>query len=54
MMQVIEQTHDEKIAMYMKSTKAELAEMLVGCNEALEIVQKARRNLVERTIAAGT
>lgn len=35
MLQVIEQTRDEKIAMYMKLTKRELAEMLVNCNEAL-------------------
>ena len=36
MMQVIEQTHDEKVAMYMKScTKKQLAEMLANCNELL-------------------
>ncbi len=36
MMQVIEQTHDEKVAMYMKScTKEQLAEMLASCNEVL-------------------
>ena len=51
---VVEQTRDEKIAMYMKSTKTELAEMLVGCNDAVDILQKARRDLVEHTMAAGT
>ena len=35
MWHVIKQTHDEKIAMYMKLTKRELAEMLANCNEAL-------------------
>ncbi len=35
MMQVIPQTRDEKIAMYMKLTKRELAEMLVASNEAV-------------------
>ena len=36
MMQIIEQTHDEKVAMYMKScTKKQLAEMLTNCNEIL-------------------
>ncbi len=33
--QVVEQTHDEKIAMYMKSTKRELVEMLINCNEII-------------------
>lgn len=35
---MVEQTrsgNDEKIAMYMRSTKRELAEMLANCNEAL-------------------
>ncbi len=37
MMQIIEQTHDEKVAMYMKScTKKQLAEMLASCNEVLD------------------
>ena len=35
MMRVIEQTRDEKIAMYMKLTKRELIEMLVNCNELI-------------------
>ena len=36
MMQIIEQTHDETVAMYMKScSKKELAEMLANCNEIL-------------------
>ena len=37
MMQIIEQTHDEKVSMYMKScTKKQLAEMLASCNEVLD------------------
>jgi len=37
MMQIIEQTHDEKVAMYMKGcTKKQLAEMLASCNEVLD------------------
>lgn len=36
MMQIIEQTHDETVAMYMQScSKAQLAEMLANCNEIL-------------------
>ncbi len=36
MMQIVEQTHDEKVAMYMgKCTKEELADMLATCNEIM-------------------
>lgn len=35
MVQEVEQTREEKIAMYMKSTKKQLAEMLVECNKYL-------------------
>ena len=36
MIQVVEQTHEEKVAMYMKSTKRELIEMLIECNRHLD------------------
>lgn len=36
MMQVIEQTHKQKMKMYMKCTKKKLAEMLIECNRILE------------------
>ncbi len=36
MMRLIEQTRDEKVTMYMKLTKRELAEMLANANKALE------------------
>lgn len=36
MMQVVEQTHDETVAMYLKNcTKKQLAEMLTNCNEII-------------------
>ena len=35
MYQIVSQTRDEKLAMYMKLTKRELAEMLVNCNALL-------------------
>ena len=35
MMSIIEQTRDEKLAMYMKLTKRELAEMLANRDEFL-------------------
>lgn len=36
MMQIIEQTHEEKMAMYMKLSKKELAQMLIEANRHLE------------------
>ena len=41
MMHVIEQTRDEKIAMYLKLPKRELAEMLVNVNDSLGSVLRA-------------
>jgi hypothetical protein len=37
MVQVVELTKDEQIALYMKSTKAELASMLYECNRILKM-----------------
>jgi urease beta subunit len=36
MMQIVEQTHEEKLAMYMKLPKKQLAEMLIECNTLLD------------------
>ncbi len=36
MVQIVEQTKEEKLAMYMKLTKKELAEMLINCNEIID------------------
>lgn len=36
MIQIVKQTHKEKIEMYMKSTKKELIEMLIECNRLLD------------------
>lgn len=35
MMQVVEQTHKEKMKIYMKLSKKQLAEMLINCNEII-------------------
>lgn len=35
-MQVIQQTDEEKMAMYMKMPKKKLAEMLIQCNKVLD------------------
>ena len=34
-MQIVKQSHEEKMAMYMKCTKKKLAEMLITCNDYL-------------------
>ena len=36
MVQIIEMSHSEKMAMYMKQPKKKLAEMLISCNNALD------------------
>jgi hypothetical protein len=40
MMQVLEMTDEEKVAMYMKCTKAELVKMLIESNKQLNNVLK--------------
>ena len=37
MIRIKEQTKEEKIVMYMKSTKKELIEMLIECNRILDL-----------------
>lgn len=36
MVQIVEQSHDEKLKMYLKLSKRELAEMLITCNEFIQ------------------
>ena len=43
MIRVIPQTRDEKIAMYMKLTRRELAEMLVSANEAVNVLSRQQQ-----------
>jgi len=44
-MQVVKQTHDEIVDMYMKCTKKQLAEMLIECNRLLDInVNRVSKN----------
>ena len=38
MVQIIEQSHDEKVKMYSKLTKKELIEMLIEANRVLEFL----------------
>jgi hypothetical protein len=42
MMHVIEMTHEEKVAMYMKCNKAELIKMLIESNRQLADAIKPR------------
>ena len=37
MVQIVEMTHDEKVAMYMKQPKSKLIEMLINCNNLLDM-----------------
>ncbi len=39
MVHIVEQTHEEKVAMYMKCTKKELIGMLIQANLHLENIQ---------------
>lgn len=38
MMQIVEQTREEKILMYLKCSKRELAEMLINCNDIIRLL----------------
>lgn len=38
MIQIVEQTHEEKVKMYMKSSKKELIEMLISANLTLSLL----------------
>ncbi len=40
MVQIIEQTREEKLAMYMKLPKKEIAEMLINCNDLIHTLTK--------------
>lgn len=37
-LQVVEQTHEEKVEMYMKSSKEDLIKMLIECNRCLDVI----------------
>lgn len=38
MYQVIQQTHEEKVKMYMKLPKKQIIEMLIECNRIISII----------------
>ena len=37
-LQVVEQTHEEKVSMYMKCTKKQLVDMVIECNRILSLI----------------
>lgn len=53
MMQVIEQTHEQKMKMYMKCTKQKLAEMLIECNRILD-AQLQVKNISSNSLISGS
>ena len=44
MVQVVKQTHEEKVAMYMKCKKRQLAEMLATRDDYDEIISNTENN----------
>jgi hypothetical protein len=50
MMQVIEQTQEEKLKMYMKFSKVELAKMLIECNRILEAQMQVKDIVVKAEV----
>lgn len=50
-MQVIEQTHEQKMAMYMKLPKKKLIEMLIQCNLLLEARSQAGEYFVQPVVS---
>lgn len=57
MIQVIEQTHAQKLKMYLKCTKKKLAEMLIASNrhnEAVIIQENTKKSPCEHPLPART
>lgn len=50
-MQVIEQTQEQKMAMYMKVEKKKLCEMLIECNRILETRNQAGEYFVQPVVS---
>ena len=50
--QVVKQTHEEKVAMYMKCKKIELAEMLAARDEYDEINNNTKNNYYYDSISS--
>lgn len=42
MLQIVEQTKEEKMAMYMKLPKKQIAEMLINCNDIITALTQVK------------
>lgn len=51
MVQIVEQTHEEKLAMYMKLSKKELVEMLISCNDFIRMQKPTVAYVCEHDLA---
>ena len=46
MLQIAEQTKEEKMAMYMKLPKKQIAEMLINCNDIITALTQAKNCVI--------
>ena len=46
MLQIVEQTKEEKMAMYMKLPKKQIAEMLINCNDIIASLMQAKNCVI--------
>ena len=50
MLQIVEQTKEEKMAMYMKLPKKQIAEMLINCNDIITALTQAKNCVIPAVI----
>lgn len=50
MIQIIKQTDEEKMAMYMKLSKKKIIEMLINCNKILDKKYQSNENLTNPVV----
>lgn len=50
MLQILEQTKEEKMAMYMKLPKKQIAEMLINCNDIITALTQAKNCVIPAVI----
>lgn len=46
MLQIVEQTKEEKMAMYMKLPKKQIAEMLINCNDVITALTQSKNCVI--------
>jgi hypothetical protein len=50
MLQIVEQTKEEKMTMYMKLSKKKIAEMLIDCNDIIAALTQAKNCVIPADI----